>query len=300
MNMQNPSLKTPTSEISFSDADYAAIAAFAKKRFGLDLQASKKPLVYSRLSKRLRALGLDNFEDYCRCLNTGEDADEESHLLSALTTNVTQFFREPHHFAFIREKFGPEIVARASAGKPVRIWSAACSTGEEAFSLAATLQSVLPRIDGMDVRILATDIDPVVIAKAESAIYPKDQLGQIPVAFRNQMLSPTASADHFEIKPSLRKLIRFGQLNLMSEWPMRNPFDLIMCRNAAIYFDKPTQSRLWQRFATCLHPGAHLMIGHSERLTGEAGALFDSVGVTTYRKRTAPQTHLPTSTEENT
>ena len=284
MNVQTPAAKDATPEFSFTDADYRAIAGIAKARFGLDLQDSKKPLVYSRLAKRLRALRLDSFADYCKRLNTQDDTEEENYLLSALTTNVTQFFREPHHFVYIRERLGPDLVARGQAGKPIRVWSAACSSGEEAYCLAATLLGLFPQIERFNIRILATDIDPNVIAKAQEASYPLDQLAQIPQPMRDLMVTQGGGSGRFSITPKVRQLVRFGQLNLMSDWPMRNPFDLVMCRNAAIYFDKDTQARLWRRFADCLRPEGHLMIGHSERLTGPATSLFESVAVTTYRK----------------
>ncbi len=287
MNAQTPAAQGAAPEFSFTDADYRAIAGIAKARFGLDLQDSKKPLVYSRLAKRLRALRIDSFSDYCKRLNAQDDTIEESYLLSALTTNVTQFFREPHHFAYIKDRLGPDIVARAQAGKPIRFWSAACSSGEEAYCLAATLLGLFPQVDRFNVRILATDIDPTVIAKAEAASYPVDQLAQIPQPLRDVMVMQGNGSGRFTITPKVRQMVRFGQLNLMADWPMRNPFDLVMCRNAAIYFDKDTQARLWRRFADCLHTDGHLMIGHSERLTGPATNLFESVAVTTYRKTAA-------------
>ena len=290
MTYHAPSPTGPTKEFGFTDADFNAIASLAKQRFGLDLQASKKPLIYSRLAKRLRVLRLDSFAEYCRRLQDNLDTAEEDHLLTALTTNVTQFFREPHHFTFLRNVIGPDLLDRARSGHPIRLWSAACSSGEEAYCLAATMMSLLPKQTKYDIRILATDIDHMVIAKADRGIYPTDQLSQIPADLKGEMVASCALSGQFAIAPHIKKLVTFGKLNLISDWPMRQPFDLIMCRNAAIYFDKDTQSQLWARFAKCLRPNGHLMIGHSERLSGAAVNQFKSVGVTTYRKRAGAAT----------
>ncbi|SFS15418.1 CheR family methyltransferase [Yoonia litorea] len=279
-----PPIASHPSSTDLSDADFETISEIAKSRFGLDLQPSKRPLVHSRLSKRLRALSIDSFAEYCDRLKRKMDEGEEDHLLSALTTNVTHFFREPHHFAFLRDKIAPQLRKRATSGQPIRIWSAACSTGQEAYSIAGTLIDALPGIINQDVRILATDVDPAVIQTARSATYKADQLSQIPHAIRPLLLDGAPSNGYFTIRQEARRLVRFAPLNLMDEWPMRRRFDLIFCRNAAIYFDKPTQSRLWERFAQSLNNQGHLMIGHSERLSGPACQTMKNVGTTTYQK----------------
>lgn len=291
MTEQHPRSLAAVGEFFLSDADYHAIASIAKSRFGLDLQPSKKPLIHSRLSKRLRALKLSDFSEYCSLVNSNADPAEECHLLTALTTNVTQFFREPHHFSYIKDVLGPDLIKRSKAGQPIRFWSAACSTGEEAYCLATTLYDLLPNADQRDIRILATDIDPDVIAKAEAGRYPIDQIDQIPQGLRKTMVVTDGQSGTFGIAAPIRRMISFGRLNLISDWPMRKPFDLIMCRNVAIYFDKETQAQLWQRFADCLRPGGHLMIGHSERLNGPASTKLQSVGITTYRRPNAAGSH---------
>ncbi len=272
-------------EYAFSDSDFRLIADFAKKRFGLDLQPSKKPLVYSRISKRLRILGLNRFSDYWAYLQDDADEEEIAHLLTSLTTNVTHFFREKHHFDYLATEIAPDLVKRAEAGEKIRIWSAACSAGQEAFCIAATLMSVTPKLGHYDVRILATDIDPNMIKKAKSARYPAEQLQAIPEPFRAEMLASASAPGEIEMTEALRSLISFAELNLISEWPMQRQFDVIFCRNAAIYFDKQTQARLWDRFAKMLKPGGYLMIGHSERLSGPAERSLTSVGITTYAKQ---------------
>lgn len=272
-------------EFAFTDSDFAMIAALAKSKFGLDLQPSKKPLVYSRLAKRLRALKLSTFERYCNLLAQPEGEQEKNHLLSALTTNVTHFFREAHHFTFLRDTIAPSLIDKAKSGQPARLWSAACSAGQEAYSIAAALHAADPDVSKHDIRILATDIDPQMIAKAKAGTYPSDQLDAIPAAYQKTMLGPKSDGNTFQIASHLRGMISFAELNLIESWPMRGKFDVILCRNAAIYFDKSTQTTLWENFARVMIPGGHLMIGHSERLAGPAMTKFKSTGITTYQRQ---------------
>lgn len=280
-------------DIPFTDRDFRRIADLARARYGLFLQPSKKALVYSRLSKRLRALGIPDFEGYCALLDRPDVDTEEPHLLSALTTNVTHFFREMHHFDMLRNDIAPRLLARAKAGKPVRLWSSACSAGQEAYCMAAALLAGCPELQRHNVKILATDIDPSIVKTAKNGVYPVDQLEAIPNTWRGQLLtSPAAGGSEISIRTDLREMISFGELNLINDWPMKRKFDIIFCRNAAIYFDKQTQARLWQRFADVMCDGAHLMIGHSERMSGPATTQFESVGITTYRKRN-PATPAP-------
>lgn len=280
-----------TSEFSFSDADFHLISNFAKERFGLDLQLSKKPLVYSRVSKRLRELGYNTFLEYCNLLKEDNNEQEVNQLISALTTNVTHFFREHHHFEYLAERIAPELIRRAQAGETIRIWSAACSAGQEAYCIAAIFLALEPKLLELDIRILATDIDPKMIKAAKLACYAMDQQKAIPVNFQSLMISKTASLGQIRMSDSLQLLISFAELNLIQDWPMRRKFDVIFCRNAAIYFGKETQATLWGRFAGALKEDGHLMIGHSERLSGKAEGLFRSVGITTY-KRNSEETQL--------
>ncbi|MFQ1700160.1 CheR family methyltransferase [Loktanella agnita] len=291
MNIASPPPPTQAdqSEYAFSDRDFARIAALANAKYGIYLQSSKKALVYSRLARRLRALNLSDFETYCDLLQQADSGGEEEHLLSALTTNVTHFFREKHHFDFLRNQLLPDLVARAKSGAAVRVWSSACSAGQEAYCIAAMVLDACAEAGTLDIRILATDIDPQIIVKAKQGIYPKDQQNAIPDQYRAIMIDTSKGDEaHFCMHKKLGNLISFGQLNLIADWPMRRPFDVIFCRNAAIYFDKNTQSRLWGRFADALTPEGHLMIGHSERLCGPAEQRFASVDITTYRKTDAP------------
>ena len=270
----------------FTDSDFAVIARRAQADFGLHLTGAKKDLVYSRLTKRLRHLGLADFHSYCRMIEAPDAEAERMEMLSALTTNVTHFFREGHHFQTMRDRVLPPLIAAARAGQRVRLWSAGCSAGQEPYSLAFTLLDLCPDAARHDIRILATDVDPAILARAREGIYDNDELKSLPEPMRSQHTAPAGPAG-FAIGEKARALISFGELNLMQDWPMRGQFDVIFCRNVAIYFDKDTQARLWSRFADLLPTGGHLCIGHSERVTGPAAPSLETVGVTTYRKTAA-------------
>jgi chemotaxis protein methyltransferase CheR len=271
---------------AFSDADFNAIARRAHQEFGLHLTQSKKDLVYSRLTKRVRLLGLPDFRAYCSLIESDSGAEERTNMLSALTTNVTHFFREDHHFQTLRETVLPPLIAAARQGKRVRLWSAGCSAGQEPYSLAFTVLDMCPDAARLDIRILATDVDPAILARARAGIYSEDERPAIPEAMRARYLQPTPDGRAtFTIADKPRDLITFGELNLMQDWPLRGQFDVLFCRNVAIYFDKPTQARLWARFAGMIPAGGHLFIGHSERVAGPAEASFEGAGVTTYRRK---------------
>lgn len=268
---------------NFTDADFARIARRAQADFGLHLPASKKDLVYSRLAKRLRQLGLRDFNSYCNLLETPDGADERTQMLSALTTNVTHFFREAHHFKLLRDQVLPPLIKAARERRRVRLWSAGCSAGQEPYSLAFTLLEMCPEAGKLDIKVLATDVDPQILERAQAGIYPDDEMKALPEAAR-RLIEPQTGGG-FAIADKARDLVRFGLLNLIEDWPMRRSFDIIFCRNVAIYFDRDTQARLWSRFAGLLPVGGHLFIGHSERVAGPADAVLHSIGVTAYRKR---------------
>lgn len=268
----------------FTDADFAAIARHAYDDFGLHLPAGKRDLVYSRLIKRLRALNLPDFKSYCALLDTNRSG-ERMQMLSALTTNVTHFFRENHHFQTLRETVLPPLIKSARSGGRVRIWSAGCSAGQEPYSLAMTVLDLCPEAARLDLRILASDVDPEILAKATEGIYPMDEQSEIHETLRARFTAPAAqSRPSFAITEAPRELISFRQLNLMDDWPMRGRFDVIFCRNVAIYFDRPTQQRLWMRFAGLLAEDGYLFIGHSEHVSGAASDLLETAGVTSYHR----------------
>ena len=273
-----------TAEFSLSDTEFQAIADRAHREFGLSLPKSKKELVIARLAKRLRALDLKDFASYCALLERPDSAAERLEMLSALTTNVTHFFREPHHFQLLETRIIPENLERIRSGGRYRIWSAGCSAGQEPYSIATSLRKIFPDVSRFDVKILATDIDPAILARAKAGIYPDEDRAAIPPDYRNILIGESVAEGHFSVSNQVRELISFGPLNLMSDWPMRGQFDVIFCRNVAIYFDKSTQARLWKRFHDLLHPGGYLIIGHSERVPDETDLLFESVGITALQK----------------
>lgn len=271
-------------DLPFTTRDFERIAAFAYREFGLSLQPSKKNLVYSRLIKRLRALNLPGFQPYCDLIESPEGAAEHEAVVSALTTNVTHFFRETHHFDLLAQLVVKPRLQALRGGERMRIWSAGCSAGMEPYSIAMTLLDALPEAAQLNIRILATDVDPVILARAREARFSAEEVQPIPDRMKSWALGPAEAGRH-RIMPKVAQMVRFAELNLMQDWPVRGPFDAIFCRNVAIYFDKPTQARLWQRFSGLLAPGGFLFIGHSERLSGPAETAFTSVGTTAYRKK---------------
>lgn len=273
-------------DLTLDEAEFRGLAAIILHQTGIALPDSKRPMLQSRLLGRLRALGLAGFSDYLALLSQGDGADETAaaaereELVSAVTTNVTGFFREEHHFRHLAETALPPLVARARAGGRVRIWSSACSTGEEVWSIAATLRRLCPDAGTLDLRVLASDVDRKALATAEAGRYGAEAQAALS-ADRQRLLFGAAEGT---VLPDLRASLRFRHLNLIGPWPMRGRFDVIFCRNVVIYFDKPTQERLWSRFAEALVPGGWLYIGHSERVTGPAAPYFAPEGVTTYRR----------------
>ena len=271
-------------EFLFTEGDFKTIAAMVHGDAGIALHETKATLVYSRLAKRLRALGLASFRDYCGLVAGQDGVDERQKMLAALTTNVTRFFREPHHFDHLRTKVLPPLLNAARAGGKVRLWSAACSSGQEPYSAAMAILATAPDAANLDIKILATDIDPNMVAEARQGIYAPTLLTGIPDEYRRRWTAPSAHRPgSVQIAEEARALVTFNELNLIGDWPMKGKFDAIFCRNVAIYFDDDTQARLWSRFAPLLKVGGHLYIGHSERVAGPAAAAFEPDGITTYR-----------------
>jgi chemotaxis protein methyltransferase CheR len=269
-------------EYALTLSDFRTIAALLYADSGIHLEESKAALVYSRLSKRLRARGLSSFDAYCRLLQSGEAPDERAALLSALTTNVTRFFREPHHFDALRLQLRDHLAPLARAGGRVRLWSAACSLGHEPYSMAMCVLAELPEAADLDLRILATDIDPQVTARARKGEYSREDVAPIPSELL--ALGTERRGEEALIRPEVKRLISFGVLNLHAEWPMRGRFDAVFCRNVAIYFDDETQRRLWRRLGERLTPHGRLYIGHSERIDDPS---LTTDGLTIYRRSDA-------------
>ncbi len=274
--------------VLFSDSEFERLAAFANRSFGLKLSPAKKPLVYSRISKRLTALKIGSLNNYIDLVEKTNDLGERLELISALTTNVTAFFRENHHFETVRKDIVPSLASKPGNPKRVRFWSAGCSTGEEPYSIAMTLLEGLQNTGAFDLRILATDIDPKVVQRAKQGRYGKDNVGQLPAGYLGKYFEKPDAGESYTVSPDIRKLITFGELNLIEPLPVKGPFDAIFCRNVAIYFDMETQQKVWTNFANLLLPGGYLFIGHSERLTGPASETLKITGVTTYQKNGQP------------
>jgi chemotaxis protein methyltransferase CheR len=222
-------------------------------------------------------------------LETSAGANELRMLVSALTTNVSHFFREDHHFRALSKDLMPRLAAQARAGGRVRIWSAGCATGQEPYSIAMTILRDYPQAASWNLRVLATDIDEVALSRAMAGRYAARQLDGVPPADLKRFFRPTGESE-FEVQEGLRALIRFSPLNLMADWPFKGPFDIVFCRNVVIYFDAATQERLWPRFHGILGPEGVLFIGHSERLDPASARDFVSIGVTSYRKRSTRDT----------
>jgi len=250
---------------------------------GISLGDEKRQLVYSRLSKRLRKLSLNSFAEYCQLLDTG-DEDELLYFTNAMTTNLTSFFREQHHFDYLEQTVLPYLMKLKADTRKLRIWSAGCSTGEEPYSIAMTVKKVVP--ESWDVRILATDIDSNVVSTAKKGIYTLDRINGIDRALLKKWFLKGSGINQGKalVNAELKAMIAFKKLNLMHEWPMKGMMDVIFCRNVVIYFDKPTQTKLFNRYADQLHPEGYLFVGHSEALF-KVTDRFDLIGNTVYTKR---------------
>ncbi len=273
-------------EFRFTDDDFAFIRRLVGEQTGINLSDGKREMVYGRLTRRLRERGIGSFAEYCEVL-TGDDA-ELMHLVNAITTNLTSFFRENHHFDYLRNTVFPELLERNRQNRRLRIWSAGCSTGEEPYSLAIALKESLPANGGWDAKILATDIDTNVLDKARRGVYAFEGVRNMAQERLRRWFQrgKGPNADKVRVSPALQETISFRQLNLMNEsWPMNGRFDVIFCRNVVIYFDKPTQKRLFTRFAQMLDTRRYIFIGHSETLFQICDD-FELVGNTVYRKRT--------------
>jgi chemotaxis protein methyltransferase CheR len=272
-----------------SDRDFIRLSDFFHTKCGISLPPAKKTMLEARLGKRLRANGLRNYGLYCDYLLSNEGLEQElDFAIDAVTTNKTDFFREPAHFELLANRVLPELAETCGAGikRPLMIWSAGCSTGEEPYTLAMVLSEAAGSHEGFRFSILATDISMRVLEVARKAIYEKEKVGPVPDFIKRKylMVGKNRQAGYYRVVPELRELVHFRRLNFMEgDFGMREPVDIIFCRNVIIYFDRPTQARLLRRFCEHLAPGGYLFMGHSETLHGLDTPLV-SVGPTTYRK----------------
>lgn len=274
-----------TEVASLTEAQFNEISAFVKGLCGINLHDGKKELVKARLNKRIRKLGMTCFEQYMQYVREDATGNELVAMLDALSTNLTYFYREGKHFEFFAKTALPELRVRNAAARRLRLWSAGCSSGEEPYTLSMVLHEEMPALGNWDVRILATDISTKVLGIAREGLYEKTRMRDMPASFLSKYFDRLGDRARpwYAVKPSVRKLVSFARLNLMEDWPMKGPFDVIFCRNVMIYFDKPTQDKLIERFWRLLAHKGWLLMGHSESLTGNRER-FRYIQPATYQK----------------
>ncbi|HPF70738.1 MAG TPA: protein-glutamate O-methyltransferase CheR [Candidatus Krumholzibacteria bacterium] len=277
-------ITTKVREFNLTDAQFDEVRALVRQTAGISLGDGKRDLVRSRLNKRLRSLGVESYDEYLAMVRGDKSGQEIIHLLDAISTNVTNFFREPAHFDYLGEILREREAAAAQGRGPrsIRIWSAGCSSGEEPYTIAMTVLESISSLKGWDVKILATDISTNVLDKAGRGVYPAEAGAKMPRGVLGKYFERSDDGQ-IAVNRQVRGLVTFGRLNLMGPWPMKGPFDAIFCRNVMIYFEKATQMELVGRYHGMLAQNGILFIGHSENLTGHAHG-FKSVRPTVYRK----------------
>ena len=269
-------------EFEFSRGDFEHIRDIVGDRTGIVLSDHKIDMVYGRLSRRLRQLGIQKFNEYLSRLSN--DEQELVEFTNALTTNLTSFFREPHHFEYMKQTGLPTLL-KNRPNKKLRIWSAGCSTGEEPYTIAMTVKEAMASYHNWDVKILATDLDSNVVNRAKAGVYTEEKVNGVD-SNRLKKWFRKGRDDHagqMKVSKDLQEMITFKQLNLMHEWPMQGPFDIIFCRNVVIYFNKETQRELFDRYANYLADDGYLFVGHSESLA-KVSNRFNLIGKTIYHK----------------
>ena len=267
---------------TLSQQEFSFVQKLIYEKTGIVIADHKQEMICRRLARRVRDLNLQSISEYCEILRINNEK-EMVNFINAVTTNLTSFFREKHHFDFLQQTFFPDFIN--GGNKRLRIWSSASSTGEEPYSLAITmLDSLGANLSRLDAKILATDLDTQVLATAKNGCYDESRVKDLPAALKASWFDTQASAKaQYKVKPALQEVITYNQLNLLGPWPMKGKFDVIFCRNVLIYFDRPTQEELVGRFLTVLQPGGLLMLGHSESIL-KGNKNFEHLGKTIYRK----------------
>lgn len=278
-------------EFPYEQRHFDSLRALAREEAGIELADHKRELVYGRVCRRLRELRLTGFDEYV-ALVTPKGSPERPNFVNCITTNVTAFFREGHHFTFLQDEALPQLMKSRQTSRRLRIWSAACSTGQEPYSIAITMARAMERLAyPWDWKVLATDIDSNVVARAEAGVYG---VGEIPGYDQAEMRrwfqradgpTPDGSA-RVQVNDALRKAVYFRVLNLFHHWPMQGPIDVIFCRNVVIYFSKEDRRALFDRFAQIMAPDGYLFIGHSESML-DGTDQFEQVGRTIYRLKSS-------------
>ena len=268
-------------EFAYTRKDFNHLCALVDQHTGIQLAEGKEDMLYGRLSRRIRKIGLSSFKAYIDLLE--EDCDEFGEFINAVTTNLTSFFRESHHFDYLKNTLLPELIQRNRSSRRIRIWSAGSSTGEEPYSIAMTVAETMP--PGWDVKILATDLDTDVLAHGERGVYDDNRVEGLDRAVVKRWFAKNRNQPgKVRVKPELQELIYFRQLNLLQTWPLKGPIDIIFCRNVIIYFDMATKQKLMNRYADILASGGHLFLGHSEAMNNMSSR-FSLCGKSVYIKQ---------------
>ncbi|MDQ6993805.1 MAG: protein-glutamate O-methyltransferase [Mariprofundus sp.] len=270
-------------EFPYTRKDFDHLCQLVMEHAGIVLQKGKEDMLYGRLTRRIRLLKLGSFRAYIDHLEADPEGEEFGEFINAITTNLTSFFREKHHFDYMKSTMLPLLMQQNKQSRRIRIWSAGCSTGEEPYTIAMMVAETVP--PGWDVKILATDLDTNVLAHCEKGIYDISRIEGLPDSVVKKWFLPNrkVGATKVKVKPELQELIFFRQLNLLKEWPMSGPMDVIFCRNVIIYFDNPTKQQLIDRYAELLGPERYLFLGHSESMNNLSDR-FNLVGKSVYSK----------------
>lgn len=266
-------------DIPLSDEEFGRLRGLVQQHTAIELGDTKRALVHSRFLKRLKALGLSSFDQYCDIIDS-ETSPEVEEFVNAITTNFTRFFREQHHFDFLRE-----LLAEYQHSRRLRIWSAGCATGEEPYSIAMALLDSIDDIATWDIKILATDIDTNALRTAAEGVYKQNRIDDLDEQIVKRWFQRGRGlfAGSVRVNPALRDIVSFRELNLIASWPMSRPFDIIFCRNVVIYFGLEAKKTLFARFAEAQRPGDYLFAGHSENI-GNLSDRYKAAGKTVYRR----------------
>ncbi len=269
-----------------TDVQFQKFSALVYEKAGIYLKPEKKELLNARLGKRLRALGIDSFKEYYEYLMRDASGDELVQMIDVVSTNFTSFFRENSHFDLLVSRVLPEITASDRRQREIRLWSSACSSGEEPYTMAMVVADFLEQHPGWNFRLTATDISTKVLAQAHRGVYPDDRIAKVPPLFLKRYFQKGVgnSAGYVKVKETLRRCVTFSRFNLMHDFPWREELDVIFCRNVMIYFNRETQQQLVAKFHRALVPGGYLFIGHSESITSLKHG-FTQVDATAYQKR---------------
>lgn len=283
MTAMMSSLPATEQDETLSDDDFERLCRLANRLAGLTIPPNKRSMVQSRIARRLRVLRRQGISDYLDFVESADAQEERDAFISVMTTNVSSFLRERHHFDALEQKVLPDLIATAKAGRRVRLWSAGCSSGQEPYTLAMLILRMDPQAIKRDIQILATDIDHEILARARAGQYNARDIEVFSSVDQRSYFERCDDGERVQVTEEVKSLVKFRHLNLNGTWPMKGKFDVILCRNVVIYFDTKTQETLWPRFRNQLTPNGWLFLGHSERIAVPAAFGFKADGVTTYR-----------------